>query len=70
MTKENILKSFIEDPILIERGYISKDKIKAIKFIDLSNVKLIEVIKIAINGNIDGESEGAIGRKINKYLNK
>jgi len=70
MTKENIFKNFIEDPLLIEKGYISKEKIEKIKFIDQSGVKLIEVIKMAINGNVDGDSEGAISRKINQYLNK
>ncbi|MCE2974200.1 MAG: hypothetical protein LW852_12185 [Sediminibacterium sp.] len=70
MTKENIFKNFIEDPLLIEKGYISKEKIERIKFIDQSGVKLIEVIKMAINGNVDGDSEGVISRKINQYLNK
>ena len=70
MTKENIFKNFIEDPLLIEKGYISKEKIEKIIFIDQSGVKLIEVIKMAINGNVDGDSEGVISRKINQYLNK
>jgi hypothetical protein len=70
MTKENIFKNFIEDPLMIEKGYISKEKIEKIKFIDQSGVKLIEVIKMAINGNVDGDSEGVISRKINQYLNK
>ena len=70
MTKENIFKNFIEDPLLIEKGYISKEKIEKIKFINQSGVKLIEVIKMAINGNVDGDSEGVISRKINQYLNK
>jgi len=70
MTKENIFKNFMEDPLLIEKGYISKEKIEKVKFIDQSGVKLIEVIKMAINGNVDGDSEGVISRKINQYLNK
>jgi hypothetical protein len=70
MTKENIFKNFMEDPLLIEKGYISKEKIENIKFIDESGVKLIEVIKMAINGKVDRESEGVISRKINQYLNK
>lgn len=70
MTKENIFKNFMEDPLLIEKGYISNEKIEKIKFIDQSGVKLIEVIKMAINGNVDGDSEGVISRKINQYLNK
>lgn len=70
MTKENIFKKFMEDPLLIEKGYISKEKIEKLKFIDQSGVKLIEVIKMAINGSVDVDSEGIISRKINQYLNK
>ena len=70
MTKENIFKNFIEDPLLIEKGYIKKEKLDKLKFIDSNSIKLIEVVKMAINGNVDGDSEGIISRKINQYLNK
>jgi hypothetical protein len=70
MTKENIFKIYLEDPLLIERKYLTKEQISKLKIIDQSGVKLIEVIKLAINGNIDGESEGVTSRKINQYLNR
>jgi hypothetical protein len=69
MTKENIFKNFVEDPLLIERGYITKQKLDKLKFIDQSGVKIIEVIKIAINGNIDNDSESVIKNKIQRVLN-
>ncbi len=59
----------MEDPLLAERGYISKEKVEQLRFIDQSGVKLVEVIKIAINGNIDGETEGVIKNKIQRLLN-
>lgn len=70
MTKENIYKTFLEDPLLVEKNYITQDKAEKLRMADPTNVKLLEVIKIAINGNIDGDSEGVISRKINQYLNK
>ena len=70
MTRENIFKTYLEDPLLIEKNYITQEKIDKLKFIDQSGVKLIEVFKLAITGNIDGETEGVITRKINQYLNK
>lgn len=70
MTKENIYKSFLEDPLLTEKNYITLEKVDNTKMAEPSNVKLLEVIKLAINGNVDGESEGVIARKINQYLNK
>ena len=70
MTKENIFKNFIEDPLLTEKGHINKENLDKLKFINLTTIKLIEVVKMAINGNVDGDSEGIISRKINQYLNK
>ena len=70
MTKENIFNSYLEDPLLFEKGYLTKEKAENLKFIDPSGIKLIEVIKLAISGNVDQESEGVISRKINQYLNK
>ena len=70
MTRENIFKTYLEDPLLIEKNYITQENIDNLKIIEQSGVKLIEVFKLAINGNIDAETEGVISRKINQYLNK
>ncbi|HTE23648.1 hypothetical protein [Flavitalea sp.] len=70
MTKENIYKTFLDDPLFIEKNYITQDKVEKLKMAEPTNTKLLEVIKIAINGNVDGDSEGVISRKINQYLNK
>lgn len=70
MTKESIYKAFLEDPLLQERNYVHPESKDKVKFGEVSNVKLLEVIKMAINGNIDGDTEGVISRKINQYLNK
>ncbi len=70
MTKENIYKSFLEDPLLIEKNFITSEDAENLKFGEATGIKLLEVIKMAINGNVDGESEGIISRKINQYLNK
>ncbi len=69
MTKENIFKNFIEDPLLIENGYLDKNKVQKLKFIDQSGEKLIEVIKLAINCTVDDYGESVAARKINKLLN-
>lgn len=70
MTKEDIYKSFLEDPLLVEKKYISPEKATSLKMIEPTGIKLLEVIRIAINSNVDGESEGVISRKLNQYLNK
>lgn len=70
MTKENVYQNFLDDPLLVEKGYITAERAENLKFAGPTNVKLLEVIKLAINGTIDGDSEGVISRKINQYLNK
>ena len=70
MTKENIYKSYLEDPLLVQKKHISQDMVANLTFIKPTNVKLLEIIKIAISGIIDGESETVVARKINQNLNK
>jgi hypothetical protein len=70
MTKENIYKNFLEDPLLADKNYINSEKAIKLKFIEPTGVDILEIIKLAINGNVDGETEGVISRKLNQYLNK
>jgi hypothetical protein len=69
MTHEEIYKTFVDDPLLIEKKVIRKEDIGNIKFSEDSNSKLLETLKLAIEGCIKGESEAIISRKINVYLN-
>lgn len=48
MTRENIFKTYLEDPLLIEKNYITQEKIDKLKIIEQSGVKLIEVITLAV----------------------
>jgi hypothetical protein len=68
MTKENIYKSYLEDPLLVEKSYVTAEKAAKLRLIDPTEVKLLEVIKLAIKESVDGESDTIIVRKINKLL--
>jgi hypothetical protein len=70
MTKENIYKSFLEDPLLVEKKYILPEKVHSLKFHEHTSNKLLEVIKLAIAGQVDNENQGVIVNKIGRYLNK
>lgn len=70
MTKDEFYKTYLEDPLLIEKGYLTADKVRELKFHQATNSKLLEVIKIAVSGSIAGDSESVITRKINQSLNK
>lgn len=70
MTKEEFFKAYLEDPLVVEKKHATKERVQNLTLIEPNNSKLIEIIKIAITGNIDQESEGITARKIHQYLNK
>lgn len=70
MTKETIFKFFLNDPLLIEKSYLTEEQRNSLRFIDPCEVKILRVIKMAIIDNVNGESPTVTSRKINQYLNK
>jgi len=70
MSKEELLKEFLMDDLVEERGYMTKEEVAQLKFIDHSESKLIELIKLVILSNSEEKSVNEIVRLINKNLNK
>ena len=70
MNKEELLKEFLMDDIVEQNGHMTKEEVENLKFIDHSESKLVEVLKIAILGKRSGESVDTMVRKLNKFMNK
>lgn len=70
MTKEEILRAYLEDQLLIHNGYLKEGEAQKYKWSSATDINLIEVIKIAIEGEQIGESSNVTERKINLLLNK
>ncbi|MCB9082110.1 MAG: hypothetical protein H6555_10405 [Lewinellaceae bacterium] len=70
MTKEELLKEFLMDDIVEEKGYITKEEVDSLKFSDPTDSKLITVLKTAISGKNEGNSVNIMVSKINQVLNK
>lgn len=70
MNSEEILRAFLTDDLIIEKGYLKKEEAENYKWFSNSNNKLIEVIKMAIEGEISSESPNVTEKKINKLLNQ
>lgn len=68
MTKEEILKTFLEDDSLVLKGYMKEGEGQNSKWIDHNGNKMVEVIKSAIDGVMKGDSQTVMTRNINKYL--
>lgn len=70
MTKENILRAFLEDELFIEKQYLKPEEASRYKWSNTSNNNLIEVLKIAIEGEQARESSNLTEKKINTFLNR
>ena len=70
MNKEELLREFLLDDIVEEHGHMTKEEVKKLKFIDHSESKLVEILKIAILGKGNGENIDTMVRKLNKFMNK
>ena len=70
MTKEDILKSFLEDELFIEKEYLKKGEAQKYKWATHAENNLIQVLKFAIEGELVNESSNITERKINTLLNK
>jgi len=69
MTKEELLRTFLADDLLVERGHLKPDEGATIKWTDKRNSKLIEVLKMAVEGELSDDGPRITERKINQLLN-
>ena len=70
MTKEELLREFLLDDLVEQKGYMTKEEVANLKFIDYSDSKLINTLKSAILGKDKGDSIATMVRKLNLSLNK
>lgn len=70
MTREQIMKAYLEDELLVEKGYLKEGKGAESKWSEHRNNKMVDVIKFAIEGVINGDSQAMMTRKINQFLDK
>jgi hypothetical protein len=70
MTKEDILKAYLEDDLFIDKNYLKEGEAQNYKWASHSEINLIQIIKTAIEGELSNESSNIPERKINISLNK
>lgn len=69
MLKEDILRAYLEDDLFVEKNYLKEGEAQKYKWASHSENNLIQVIKIAIEGESINESANVTERKINLLLN-
>ena len=70
MTKEEILRAYLEDDLLLEQNYLKEGEAIKYKWATFTENNLIQVLKLAIEGEVNSESANVTEQKINKLLNK
>ena len=70
MTREQILRAYLDDDLLVEKGYLKESEGVGARWSDLRNNKMVDVVKFAIEGVINGDSQSIMTRKINQFLDK
>jgi len=70
MTKEDILRAYLEDDLFVCKNYLKKGEAHVYKWAAITGNSLIQIIKIAIEGDLISESPNITERKINTLLNK
>jgi hypothetical protein len=70
MTKEDILKAYLEDDLFMEKNYLKEGEAQKYKWASHTENNLIQIIKTAIEGELSNESGNITERKINIFLNK
>lgn len=70
MTKEEMLRTYLEDDLFIEKKYLKSGYAERYKWVYPTDNNLIQVLQIAIEGGLSHESSNVTERKINALLNK
>lgn len=67
--REEMLRTYLADELFTEKGYLKPGEADTYKWTDKRTNKLIDALKLAIDGVSGGESERISERRINQMLN-
>ncbi len=64
-----MLRAYLTDELFTEKGFLKPGEADTFRWADKRSNKLIEVLKIAIDGDTNGETGRVTERRINQLLN-
>jgi hypothetical protein len=68
MTREQLLRIYLEDEIFIENDYLKPGEFNDFEWKDDQKIPIIDTLKILIKGAIEGEGENTTVRRANQFL--
>ena len=69
ITKEDVIREFLNDPLLVQKGYMTEGDVAKINMSTKSASKMIELIKTVVTSKFNEDTDNATTRKINLLLN-
>lgn len=70
ITKEQVIREFLSDPLLLQKGYYTEGSPEKVKLNVKSDSKMVELIKLLISSKFDEVADVKITRDINALLNE
>jgi hypothetical protein len=64
--KEEMLRTYLADELFVEKGYLRAGEAEKYQWADRRVNPLVDVLKLAIEGDYASESQIITGRKINQ----
>ena len=68
MTKEELLQTYLKDPVFTENDYLDENEAEDFDWNDKRRIPIVELLKIVIKGQSDGKGERTIIRLANQFL--
>lgn len=68
MTKEELLQTYLKDPVFTENDYLNEGEAENFDWNDKRRIPIVELLKIVIKGQSDGKGERTIIRLANQFL--
>ena len=68
MTREQMLKTYLEDDVFTENGYLEPNEFESFEWNDKRRKPIVEALKILIKGEIEGEGATTSVSKANRLL--
>ena len=69
ITRESIIREFLNDPLMVEKGYLAEGEADTIKLNLTTNSKMIDLVVKIVNSKFNEDSDAKTTRDINNLLN-
>lgn len=70
MTREQILRAYLEGEMLVEKGYLKEGQGEKARWMDTQHNTMVQVLKLAIEGVFNNDNQTTLTRKVNLLLDK